>query len=123
MTNEGIVVYGADELDRTLRVAAGDLADLRPANQKAAETLLEKADSRTPRDSGALASSGSVQADSEGGTVTYDEVYAGVIHNGWPEHNIDAQPWLGEATATNRTDVVDVYVDHVTDLLGHVHGI
>lgn len=123
MAGEAIVVEGADELSRTLSAAAKELGDLSEANQKAAQTLLERADPRTPRDSGALAASGRVVADADGGTVTYGEVYAGVIHNGWADHGIDPQPWLANTAADERTDLVDVYVDHITDVLGHVHGI
>lgn len=115
-----VELRGADTLERTLRRAADDLVNP-DVNQKAAQSLLDKAD--PPRDSGALDASGTVQADAEGGTVTYDEVYAGVIHNGWPDHNIDAQPWLYQAVDQQRTDLADVYVDHIADLLGTVHGI
>lgn len=117
-----VSLEGAATLARTLDRAADQLVGTE-VNQKAAQTLLDRADPKTPRDSGALAASGSVQADAEGGTVTYDEVYAGVIHNGWPAHNIDAQPWLADTAAQQRTDLVDVYVDHIEGLLKQVHGI
>ncbi|GEP40612.1 hypothetical protein NPS01_42750 [Nocardioides psychrotolerans] len=123
MAGEPIVVEGADELTRTLRAAAKDLDDLGEVNQRAAQTLLEKANPRTPRESGALASSGGVATDGDGATVTYDEVYAGVIHNGWAEHGIDPQPWLAETAAQQESTLVDVYVDHITDVLGRVRGL
>lgn len=118
-----VELRGAAELDRTLSNAAHELGDLTPVNEKAAQTLLDKADPRTPRDKGDLAASGGVVADAEGGTVTYDEVYAGVIHNGWADHGIDPQPWLADAAASETTALVDVYVDHISDLLDRVHGI
>lgn len=120
-TGEGIEVRGGAELDRTLGKLAKDLTDLTDVNTKAAKALLASAD--PPRDSGALAASGSATADREGGTVGYDEIYAGVIHNGWPDHNIDAQPWLSEAATEHQTDLVDIYIDHIEDLVGQVHGI
>lgn len=121
MTGSQVALEGAETLDRTLTRAAGELVGS-DVNQKAAQTLLDRANPKTPRDSGTLAASGSVEADAEGGTVTYDEVYAGVIHNGWADHNIDAQPWLADAAVAQQSDLVDVYVDHITDLLRQVHG-
>lgn len=117
----GVELQGVADLNASLRQAADHLVDSE-VNTKAAQTLLEKANPKTPRDTGTLAASGSVEADAEGGTVTYDEVYAGVIHNGWPDHNIDAQPWLAETAVDQREDLVDVYVDHIEDLLHRVHG-
>ena len=35
--------------------------------------------------------------------------YAGVIHFGWPAHNIEAQPFLDEALEDSRDDVVRLY--------------
>lgn len=122
MAGDGIVVEGAAELDRTLTAAADHLVET-SVNQQAAQALLDKAGPATPRVTGALAASGAVAADADGGTVTYDGVYAGVIHNGWPGHGIEAQPWLADTAASARTDLVDVYAGHITDLLAHVHGI
>lgn len=118
---DGFVLEGERELDRTLTHAADELVG-EDVNHKAADRLLERANPHTPRDSGDLAASGSTSADAEGGTVTYDEVYAGVIHNGWPDHNIDAQPWLADTVRDQQTDLVDVYVDHIEDLFRQVHG-
>lgn len=118
---EGLVLEGERELSRTLGHAADELVG-EDVNRKVADRLLERADPHTPREGGALAASGSTSADAEGGTVTYDEVYAGVIHNGWPDHNIDAQPWLADTVRDQQSDLVDVYVDHTEDLLRQVHG-
>lgn len=123
MADEGLVVEGAVELDRTLHKLADDLDDLTPADQKAADVLLELAGPHTPRDTGALAASGHVVVDDTGGTVVYDEVYAGVIHYGWPDHNIDPQPWLEHAAEEHTTDLTDVYIDHLTGLVHQVRGI
>jgi hypothetical protein len=123
VADQGIVVEGADQLVRTLHEFAADLDDLSPANQKAAQLLLDKAGPRTPRASGALAASGHVEVDASGAAVVYDEVYAGVIHNGWPDHNISPQPWLADTAVDEQPDLVEVYVDHIEDLAHQVHGI
>ena len=35
--------------------------------------------------------------------------YAGVIHFGWPAHNIEPQPFLYEALEDKREDVATLY--------------
>ena len=122
MPETGIVVDGADTLTRTLGELQRGLEDLTPVNDKAGALLLDRADPRTPRQDGSLASSGRSDAASGEAVVSYTEVYAGVIHNGWPDRNITAQPWLADTADESQTALTDVYVDHVEDLVGHVRG-
>ena len=120
MAETGVIVEGVEQLNRTLNALADDLEDLEPANRKAAELLLQRADA--PRDSGALDASGSVEVDSAEGAVVYDAEYAGVIHNGWEERNISPQPWLEDAASQSIDTLTEVYVDHVGDLVHRVRG-
>jgi hypothetical protein len=119
---DGIEVDGADTFRRTMGDLERNLDDLGPAHDKAGQRLLDLAGPRTPRLSGQLASSGRVDADADETTVSYTEVYAGVIHDGWADRNIEAQPWLAETAESSTQPLVDVFVDHLDDLVGHVRG-
>lgn len=113
-------VIGLERFNRTAHQAADELRDFTPANRAAVQLVLDNA--QPPRVSGALADNGRVEADAESGTVVYDLVYAPVIHNGWAEHNIEAQPWLADAFDTSTPDITDTYADHLVDVLNHIDG-
>lgn len=120
--SDDVTVQGADELARSLRVLADVVEDLQEPDQKAGDLLLEKADPRTPRSSGQLAASGRVSVDSSGFAVIYEEVYAGVVHNGWPARNITPQPWLRDTVTEQTTAVGGVYGDYLHDAVARVRG-
>lgn len=122
MTQGRIEVEGAAELDRTLRRLASDLNDLGPAHEKAGRLLLDRANPRTPRQDGSLAASGRLDVGPTEVSVSYTEVYAGVIHNGSDARNIEPQPWLTETAADTENALEDVYRDHVEDLVDRVRG-
>lgn len=123
MAGDGIELEGAETFRRTSDDLKRGLENLSPAHDKAGQLLLDRAIPRTPRESGQLASSGRVLAGPEEVTVTFEEVYAAVIHNGWPDRNITAQPWLADTAESSTTSLTDVYVDHVDDLVDHVRGL
>lgn len=122
MAGTGVVVEGAETFTRTAGAVARDLKDLTTENRRAAELVLDRADPRTPRSSGALAASGRVDAGPDEAAVVYDEVYAGVIHNGWDERNIAAQPWLAETFDESTAAVMDVYADGMDARLSKIRG-
>ena len=122
MAEPGIVVEGDEQLVRSLNALAGDLGDLADPHRKAGDLLLARADAKTPRQSGRLAASGRVDAASDETEVVYTEVYAGVIHNGWPDRNITPQPWLAETLGEQTTAVGDVFEDYLEDVVGRVRG-
>lgn len=122
MAETGITVEGAAALNRTLGALADDLEDLTTPNRRAAEVILDRAGPRTPRSSGALAASGRVDAGPDEATVVYDAEYAGVIHNGWSERNIEPQPWLAETFGESTAAVTDVYEDFLVTEVRHVRG-
>lgn len=43
--------------------------------------------------------------------------YAGVVHYGWPAHNIAPQPFLKEALQSERSDVLRALDDGLADIL------
>jgi hypothetical protein len=49
-------------------------------------------------------------------------VYAPVIHNGWPGHNISANPFLTRGLENSRAEVERIYAAEAQDALGKVKG-
>lgn len=119
---EGVTVEGAAELERSLQQLADDLDDMTPAHDTAGQLLQDLADLRAPRRTGQLVSSARTDAGPTETTVSYDEVYAGVIHNGWTARNIPAQPWLADTAAESTDALTEVYAVHVIDAVGQVQG-
>lgn len=106
MADTGIVVDGADELDRTLRALADGLEDMSPAHEAAGQLLQERADAHDR--------ASEVDATGTETTVTYDEVYSPVVYQ--------RDAWLAAVAADTTDDLAEVYVDHVDDLLHRVRG-
>jgi hypothetical protein len=117
-----VTLEGADTFNRTTKDVARGLSDLTDVNRKAAQAVLDKADPKTPRSSGALAATGRVDAGPLEAAVVYDSVYAGVIHNGWADRNIDPQPWLVETFDQSTAVVEDVYAEGIDDRLSTIRG-
>jgi hypothetical protein len=117
-----VTLEGGDTFNRTTKDVARGLADMTDVNRKAAEAVLRRADPKTPRSSGALAATGRVDAGPTEAAVTYDAIYAGVIHNGWADRNIEPQPWLIETFDQSVSEVTDVYAEGIDDRLSTIKG-
>jgi hypothetical protein len=95
---ERISVDGDETLNRTLRAAEADLADMDQSDS--ARMVAQRAAARAPKRSGTLARSVYAKGLGKGEAVVQSElVYAPVIHYGWAAHNIAPQPFLTEALA------------------------
>ena len=112
-TTATVKVEGVRELARSLRrVGEGYPKELRTIHRKVADPVARHAEILVPRRSGVLA--GSIRAQ---GTQRVARVaagrksvpYAGVIHFGWPGHNIEPQPFLYDALAAKQVTVLDIY--------------
>jgi len=107
-----IRVSGAKEFRVAMKRMGADLKDLSAVNKAAAEVVADAARGRVPVMSGQLR--GSIRAK---GTRTFGSVaagrrnipYAGVIHFGWPRHNIEPQPFIYDALEDKSDDVVRKY--------------
>lgn len=106
-----------DQVKRAVDGLVDAASDLLPAQERAGRLLLDKAGTKVPRRSGRLAASGRVDAASDETRVVYDEVYAGVIHNGWPARNIKPQPWLSVTVEESADLVKEAFVDHFLDAI------
>jgi len=118
----GIEVDGLAAFKATTADAARDLDGLERAHQAAGDYLAERARPRTPRQTGTLAAG--VRSDAASGlTLLEDEVeYAGVIHGGWAERNIEPQPWLADTVHDETAGVTDIFVDSIDDIVHQIHG-
>jgi hypothetical protein len=116
-----VEVKGGPELRRALKGIEDGLSDLKETHAKIANVVTPVSRRDAPHRSGVLASSirGSGTASAAivraGGAKV---PYAGVIHWGWPAHNIGAQPFLtdaGKATQPVWTGIYEHDVQHLID--------
>jgi hypothetical protein len=120
--SSGITVRGADQLDRTLRAAGAQLADLSGVNRAAGDLAIARARPGTPVRSGRLVGSLKATATPAGVELGSSLVYAGPIHNGWPAHGITATPFLSDAVRANTDAIVGLYRVEVDAALEGVRG-
>jgi hypothetical protein len=118
-------VEGLDTFLKTLRRAGADMNDLKDANSAAAQTIASAASARAPRRSGALA--GSVRGSRQARRVVVRAggarvPYAGVIHYGWPRHNISPQPFLVDAAVDSQPQWLPKYSSDLQQILDKVRG-
>jgi hypothetical protein len=120
-----IEVEGARELRRTLARAGHDLDDLVAANSAVAALVSTRSKSSAPHRSGRLAGSirGSKAKASAvvraGGAAV---VYAGVIHYGWPAHNIEPDKFLTDTARATEPQWRAIYLAGVNKALAKVRG-
>ena len=122
---EGVRVEGARELERTAHKAASELDDLTAAHGRAGDYVAGVARSLAPQVSGRLAATIRAESAALAATVTAGGPgvpYAGVIHYGWPGHNIAAQPFLTDALAQAEESAVRIYAEDVDNIVARIHG-
>lgn len=123
MTDETKVeVIGDERLRMTLGEAADDLGDMSAANEAAGRVLLTRARGAAPVLTGRLAGSLVLDAGATEAAVSSSLVYAAVIHNGWPEHNIRANPFLSSTLADSVELLTEPYEHEIETVLHKVKG-
>jgi hypothetical protein len=121
----GVRVEGAAKLARTLRRAGHSLEDLKEANQDVAQFVVERADSRAPRRTGALAATARPARAAGRARVLAGRAgvpYAGPIHWGWEARGIQAQPWIHDTALDNQTQIESMYLDAIEHVLDAIEG-
>lgn len=115
-----IEVIGGDRFARTMRSAADDIRTMQPG--EAGRLVAARARAGAPKRSGRLA--GSMTAGEDGGDVIVSSrlIYAPVIHNGWPGHNIAANPFAARALENSRGEIERIYAADAQKSLGKVRG-
>ena len=115
VTGTRIEVHNAKELRRLIRKANsnGLKKALRLAYKTSAGVVATRAQSLAPHLSGDLRDSIRPLATQTKGRVAAGKYasreYAGVIHYGWPGHNIEPQEFLHEALSDEWPKVIDAF--------------
>ena len=116
-----IRVTGLKELRRAAAKMEAGVHDLTEVGRGAAEVVQAEARNIVPvGESGELRRSLRTWARSGRSAVVAGKrrvPYAGVIHFGWPAHNISPQPFLYKALDRRYDEVVQVYEDRMAELV------
>ena len=120
----GIEVRGAREFRRALKTLPKEYRkELATIHKKAVKPVVETAKTIAPRRSGDLAGSIRALGSQTSGRAAVGKKsvpYAGVIHYGWPAHNIRAQPFLTEALERRQNKVLEIWVKNQDRLIDKV---
>ena len=113
---EAITIQGIKEVTDSLKKLGKDLESNIELNKELSTSLSQKASALAPRLTGALASSVVGNPSAEKAQIMAGSAavpYAGVIEYGWPDRNIDAQPYLNPAVNDNMGYIVEKYNDSI----------
>lgn len=116
----GVRVHGLRETVRSLERFGVEVKDLKNAFKRIGTLIKDDAQTRAPSVTGRLSNSirpsnAKNKAIIRAGGARV--VYAGVIHYGWPGHNISPQPFLEEAVEANQKEAVDMVEDELNRLI------
>lgn len=116
MAEANISIQGVKEVTDSLNKMARELESNIELNKELSTTLSQKASALAPRLTGALASSVVGNPSAEKAQIMAGSAavpYAGVIEYGWPDRNIDAQPYLNPAVNDNMGYIIEKYNDSI----------
>lgn len=116
MAEANINIQGVKEVKDSLDKLGKDLKENLELNKELSSTLSQKASAMAPRLTGNLASSvvGNPTSDKAQISAGSNAVpYAGVQEYGWPQRNIQAQPYLRPAVFNNIGYIVERYNDSI----------
>ena len=115
-------IEGLSRFRSTLRKAGADMADMKRANQAAAETVARAAADRAPRRSGTLAGSLRPRKQVARARIESLLIYAAPIHWGWAARNINPQPFLLEAATGTQSEWLAQYEADLQRIVDGVQG-
>ncbi len=121
----GEVAFRVDGLTRAIRAAekaGADSENMRDLMHSIGEIVAGRGRSLAPARTGALrgtirAGRGKTKAVVRTGYESKRLPYAGVIHYGWPAHNIAPHPFMTAAIEQTRTQVIDRLETGLGDIL------
>lgn len=125
MPRATVEVVGARELRRTLAKAGADLGDFKAAHREVGAFVGSRSVALAPKVSGALAGSMRPSSAKTSAVVRFGSKaipYAGVIHWGWPGHNIAANPFASTAAETTESQWLPVYMARIDQIVNSVRG-
>lgn len=113
-------VEGLSRAMRALTKAGADAADMRGLMKSLGGTVVEAAKPLAPYKTGKLQNSiraggGKTKAVVRAGGARTP--YAGVIHYGWPAHNIEPHEFLAQAVQSRRAVILHQLDEGLTELL------
>jgi hypothetical protein len=115
-------IVGLNQFRASLKKAGVDMADMKRANQAAAETVAKAGAERAPRISGTLAGSLRPRKQVARARVESLLIYAPVIHWGWPARNIEPQKFLTEAADATQPEWLAQYEQELQRIVDGIHG-
>jgi hypothetical protein len=116
MAEANITITGVEQVKDTLDKLGRDLESNTELNKELSTTLSQKASAMAPRLTGALASSVKGNPSAEKAQIMAGSSavpYAGVQEYGWPEKNIQAQPYLRPAVYNNLGYIIEKYNESI----------
>lgn len=134
MTSIAVQVEGASTLRRTLRNAAGDLENLKALHKQVAAEVLPFALAMTPKDSGALVSTGRSSGTANAAYIRFGNrraPYAAPTHYGYPggfrdvirrKHPQQPHPWLVDAVHDSEKFWIETYWSGLTEIIERING-
>jgi phage gpG-like protein len=111
-----VEITGVKEVTDTINKLAKDLESNTELNKELSSSLSQKASAMAPRLTGALASSVKGNPSAEKAQILAGSAavpYAGVQEYGWPEKNIQAQPYLRPAVYNNMGYIIEKYNESI----------
>jgi hypothetical protein len=120
-----VEVQGLRTLQRRLKAAGLDLADLKAAHGQMLDVVLADATARVSRRTGRLAASVRGSATPNYAVVRAGRAavrYAAPIHWGWRAHGIQAQPFLQDAIESNREQLTGLLLHHLEKIIDSIEG-
>ncbi len=102
-------VEGVREVQRALKQLEADAADLKTAHMAVSSQLVPGIAQRTPRRTGALASSWQPGATKTRARLTSTRRYAGVIEYGWPKRGIEPARMVRDTIAASSDEILATY--------------
>lgn len=115
-----IDIKGIQDVKSSLDKIESGLKNLTDLNKELGSELSKKASAIAPKLTGALAASIGFTATQDKAQIyagSNSVVYAGVQEYGWPEKNIQAQPYLRPAVYNNLKTIVNKYEEYVKDIV------
>ncbi len=119
-------VDGARQLRASMKAAGHDLSDLNAVNKQTAGMVAQRASGTAPRRSGALAATmrpAGTRAAAMVRAGTAAVPYGPVIHFGWPDRNIEPQPWVYEAAVETEPEWTTFYETAIAAIVDRSRGI
>lgn len=125
MPRATVEVVGARQLRASLKRAGDDLQDFTETHRVVGRFVGTQAVLRAPKVTGTLAGSMRPGAAKTQAVVRFGSAgvpYAGVIHWGWPGHNIAPNPFASTAAEETESVWLPWYMRRVDEIVSRVKG-